>query len=213
MRPLRIFKLVSIADSLSILNALLGLSAITYIFLYSFDYRAFQLLIYASIIDGIDGTLARKTEKSPIGKELDSLADSISFGLLPALALISYEKTLFPFSSLLLAFSILRLARFNIESFKDFYGLPTVPNALFLCGLILMEFNAYLIAAVSILTSLLMISDIVYPRVGKFSLIAAVILLLVAFFEKLLPVLVLSIAAYILYPPVRLIYGRCKSSV
>lgn len=214
MIKLRIFKIVSLADFLSILNALFGFSAIIYTSLYSFDYRAFQLLVCACLIDGIDGILARKTGKSPIGKELDSLSDATSFGILPAVALVDYEKNLFPVAALLLAFSILRLARFNVENFKDFYGLPTVSNALFVCGLILMRTDLHLVAAVVVLTSVLMISDLVYPKLERSkALVAGAIILLAALFEHFLLFLIILLLGYILYPMINSLYGHIKSSL
>ena len=97
----------------------------------------------ACIFDFFDGFAARMLKvSSPIGKELDSLADMVSFGVLPGivmkillaaqdLGIISW------FGLLLIVFSALRLAKFNIDTRQSdsFIGLPTPANALFICGI------------------------------------------------------------------------------
>ena len=112
-------------------------------------------VIIAAIFDFFDGFSARILKAySPIGKELDSLADMVSFGLAPALVVfrllsdnnslgspfyvsdteIYYLKELIPYISFLLViFSALRLAKFNIDERQttSFIGLPTPANALF----------------------------------------------------------------------------------
>jgi CDP-diacylglycerol---serine O-phosphatidyltransferase len=98
----------------------------------------------ACLFDFLDGFAARGLKvSSPIGKELDSLADMVSFGVLPALTMYQWldQSALppfIPFTALLIAvFSALRLAKFNIdENQKDsFIGLPTPANALFITAL------------------------------------------------------------------------------
>ncbi|MEM1579389.1 MAG: CDP-alcohol phosphatidyltransferase family protein, partial [Archaeoglobaceae archaeon] len=70
---MKIFREVSLADSLSILNALFGFSALVYA-IYDFE-KSFTFFYLALIADGLDGFVASKTEKGKLGKELDSLAD------------------------------------------------------------------------------------------------------------------------------------------
>lgn len=101
----------------------------------------------ACVFDFFDGFAARALKvSSPIGKELDSLADMVSFGLLPAVFMFKFiesrvgegSDTYLPYVALLIAvFSALRLAVFNIdETQKDsFKGVPTPANTLFLTGL------------------------------------------------------------------------------
>lgn len=88
----------------------------------------------------LDGLTARMLKAySPMGKELDSLADVISFGLLPATVVFSMlESSTYPdwtkyIGLLIVVFSALRLAKFNIdENQKDsFIGLSTPANAIF----------------------------------------------------------------------------------
>lgn len=119
------------------------------------------LIIAAAIFDFFDGMAARLLKAySPMGKELDSLADMISFGLAPgALMMVMMEYALFGInvrvenfsdlsfwevvclstSLLIPVFSALRLAKFNIDSRQEasFIGLPTPANALFIAALAL----------------------------------------------------------------------------
>lgn len=102
------------------------------------------LIILACIFDFLDGFVARLLKvSSPIGKELDSLADMVTFGFLPSVILfmllketyLSESAPLLPYASFLIAvFSALRLAKFNIDERQtnSFIGLPTPANALFI---------------------------------------------------------------------------------
>jgi CDP-diacylglycerol--serine O-phosphatidyltransferase len=107
--------------------------------------RAAYFLWGACIFDFLDGFVARLLKvSSPIGKELDSLADMVTFGVLPSLVLYNMIFTMpdvhpaFALVALLIAvFSALRLAKFNIdENQKDsFIGLPTPAAGLFITAL------------------------------------------------------------------------------
>lgn len=109
----------------------------------------FHLAIYFVIVSGLfdfmDGFAARILGvQSAIGKELDSLADMISFGLLPALYMVMLIRDQEPineylaFSGLLIVvFSAIRLARFNIDDRQTdhFIGLPTPANTVLITSL------------------------------------------------------------------------------
>ena len=106
-------------------------------------WLAFPLMLAASVFDFCDGLAARALDAySDLGKELDSLSDMVSFGVLPAVMLYNLMKTC-TFSSsawclvplLLAVFSGLRLAKFNVDprQHRSFVGLPT-PVAALLCG-------------------------------------------------------------------------------
>jgi len=133
----------------------------------------------ACIFDFLDGFAARALKvNSPIGKELDSLADMVSFGLLPSLSmyqLLTSASHLWesPFAYLpLLAFllavcSALRLAIFNVaeDQSDSFRGLPTPANALFITSLPFLGgpafiFNPYVLSVITITFSLLMVSRV-----------------------------------------------------
>ncbi len=108
-------------------------------------YAPAYLVWTACLFDFFDGFTARALKvSSPIGKELDSLADMVSFGILPAIILytwlenVSAERYVPYFAFLIAIFSALRLAKFNIDEKQQdsFLGLPTPANALFISGLV-----------------------------------------------------------------------------
>ncbi len=109
-------------------------------------------IIMGAVFDFFDGMAARLLNvSSPIGKELDSLADVVTFGVAPS-AMLFYQfsvmdypsfleclRNVFPYCAFLMAaFSALRLAKFNIDERQtsSFIGLPTPANALFWSALI-----------------------------------------------------------------------------
>ena len=146
----------SIANSFTILNLFLGFSSIVFIALsfqpdtaYYMSY-ACNLIFIAAIIDVFDGKIARKLGTSnDFGREIDSLADLVSFCIVPSLLIFSYyydlielSEIIFLFlSSFTLIFGAIRLARFNVydsNSRNNLYiGLPTPANAILVCSLIL----------------------------------------------------------------------------
>ncbi len=106
-------------------------------------YHCSVLLLFSMLFDVLDGYLARKLNaSSDLGKELDSLADLVSFGVAPAYAyyLMAPGPELWyaiP-SAIIVVASGLRLAKFNLlPSYDYFQGLPTPANAFFLIGLFL----------------------------------------------------------------------------
>jgi CDP-diacylglycerol--serine O-phosphatidyltransferase len=144
---------IHIPNAVTCCNLLSGCVATTSAFEGDF-HRAFLFIIIGALFDFFDGMTARLLHvSSPIGKELDSLADLITFGLAPAAIVHTYMKSglilnpdspilnssffishflvFLPF--LLTAFSALRLARFNLDERQttSFIGLPTPANALF----------------------------------------------------------------------------------
>ena len=108
---------------------------------------ALLCIIIGAVFDFFDGMTARMLHvSSPIGKELDSLADCITFGFAPSAIIFSYLCTfdthiiILPFLAFVMAaFSALRLAKFNLDERQalGFIGLPTPANALFWGSLIM----------------------------------------------------------------------------
>lgn len=142
-------------------------------------------IILAAVFDFCDGFAARLLKAySPMGKELDSLSDMVSFGLAPGLILFSLLRTAcvglpegtctgyIPYMALVIpVFSGLRLAKFNIDTRQttSFIGLPVPAHALFWASagyavLPVIPAHAGLFIGVSIglaiLTSLLLVSEI-----------------------------------------------------
>jgi CDP-diacylglycerol--serine O-phosphatidyltransferase len=106
---------------------------------------AFVAILLSAVFDFFDGFAARLLKAySPMGKELDSLADVVSFGVAPGAMVFSLLATAgmnewLPFIGFLIpVFSGLRLAKFNIDDRQtsSFIGLPVPANAIFWAGLI-----------------------------------------------------------------------------
>lgn len=167
-----------IPNAITSMNLLSGCFAITSA--VSGNYQAAMwFIIIAAIFDFCDGFAARLLKAySPMGKELDSLADMVSFGVAPAMILFSYMQSIasgnIVFVPLLIAvFSGLRLAKFNIDprQTEDFIGMNT-PTCAVLCSSLIYvsgiyshvgEFLAqyfYLIPVISVIFSLLLVSEI-----------------------------------------------------
>lgn len=130
-------------------NLIAGCSATFMAFSARYE-TAMLLIVLGAVFDFFDGFAARLLKvSSPVGKELDSLADVITFGLAPSAMLFSVMDsgscplntccTYLPYVAFLLAaFSALRLANFNVDERQamGFIGLPTPANALFWSSLI-----------------------------------------------------------------------------
>lgn len=135
-----------IPNTITCLNLISG--AIACVFALNHMYFYASLAIYiASIFDFFDGAAARLLHvSSPIGKELDSLADDISFGLAPGMILYSWMSqatgaelsNVLPYLCFILsAFAALRLAKFNLDERQtsSFIGLPTPPVSMLTASL------------------------------------------------------------------------------
>lgn len=137
-----------IPNTITCCNLISGCIATLYAFEANFD-MALLFIIIGAVFDFFDGMSARLLSvSSPIGKELDSLADDITFGFAPSAIVFSYLCTFhthlvwMPYLAFVMAaFSALRLAKFNLDERQalGFIGLPTPANALFwgslVCGL------------------------------------------------------------------------------
>jgi len=130
-----------IPNCITSMNLLSGLIGVVLCFNGRFDL-AFLLMLLAAGFDFCDGLAARVLGAySPVGKELDSLADMVSFGVLPSvmLFLLSYNANGFcvwcVFPALIAVHSALRLAKFNLDErqHESFIGLAT-PSCAMICG-------------------------------------------------------------------------------
>ena len=188
-------KLITIPNLLTLLN--LSCGVLSSIFIISSNGEittttvtiVMVLMIISLVADFLDGMVARLMKiGSPIGKELDSLADCISFGVVPGLMLFSmfnhlsvdfiYENpnlkiaAISLFAFLVPAFSALRLAKFNLDEDQATYfkGLATPSNTLFIFSvfsiyynngkIINTEIDPYLLILISIVFSILLIIDL-----------------------------------------------------
>lgn len=164
-----------------------GVAAVIIVISGGASYSAAAILIFCgAVFDFFDGFAARLLKAaSPIGKELDSFADLITFGFAPAAMLsaviqhILFGVTFFEYSSttslvwqeyvliitpfIIVPFSALRLAKFNIDERQHhtFIGLPTPACALFFASLVFYpELSPLLLAFLSVLFSFLLVAEI-----------------------------------------------------
>ena len=151
----------NIPNCLTLLNCLSGVLAITFSFRFAATIGplagwqwAIVMIAAAAFFDFFDGAAARLLNAShPIGKELDSLSDMVSFGVAPAMLLYNWLLIadqnsillgnngigLFVYAPFFLPLmAALRLAKFNIDATQatEFKGLPVPANAMFWIGLI-----------------------------------------------------------------------------
>lgn len=152
MEPLRLF---SIPNLLTCANLLTGCVAIWLTLAGGSIETACYLVGLAAAFDFADGLVARAMKLySPVGKELDSLADVISFGLLPGALMLrllagttaAANNPWLPLLGFVLtAFAALRLAKFNVDTRQStsFVGLPTPACTLFIAALPLIVAQAH----------------------------------------------------------------------
>ena len=138
-----------IPNAITCLNLFAGCLALYFAFKGELVYTAYLVGI-AAIFDFLDGMIARVLHAySEIGKQLDSLADMVSFGVVPGTVMFMLlqragesflgipMQTLAFFGFLITIFSALRLAKFNIDTRQttSFIGLPTPANTIFVASL------------------------------------------------------------------------------
>ncbi len=174
--------------------------------------RPVILVFIAAFFDLMDGFVARRAGvSSPMGKELDSLADVVSFGLLPSffMSQLIAEKSegyLFFVGLSIVIFSALRLAIFNIDDRQNdkFIGLPTPANAIMICSISFLPENflgLYGLIAITLGSCILLVSPLELlafkfknfhwrENIMKYLLLILVIILLVVFRWEALPLLV-----------------------
>ena len=218
-------------NMLTLIGVCIGLTSIRFALDEKFGL-AIIAIIFAALIDGLDGRIARLIKgTSKVGKELDSLTDMISFGVAPAFIMYFWKlNTLGRFGWLLcLVYVIcvaLRLARFNVNSNQDpswrdnfFEGVPSpaggilvlTPLIISLSGFDLFQLNYELIVPTFfILTSLLLISKfptysfkkIVIPRRTTIFLLFGIVLFFGLLLIYTFNVIAISAVIYVFLLPI-----------
>ena len=172
-----------IPNAITCCNLFSGCVACVMAFKGAFDL-AMLFIVLGATFDFFDGMVARLLHvSSPLGVQMDSLADDVTFGLAPAAIVFSFMRTLplpaflmpvgdyLPYYAFVIAvFSALRLAKFNIDTRQKstFIGLPTPANALFWASLVaglgswISELNAGWLFMIGLITlfSYLLVSPI-----------------------------------------------------
>lgn len=184
----------AISDGISLMNMLCGFISILLAINHNFELSAI-LMIIAIMFDSVDGRVARKinrNDKLKFGQNIDSLSDAISFGAAPAVFLYTISSTIHHnlsilpaiISLLIVACGVLRLTRYNaiadyIQT-HDFIGFPIPGIAIILATFYLSGlFNIYIALILMTIVSLLMISNVTYPKFDNLIIIGISVVLIV----------------------------------
>lgn len=163
-----------IPNLLTSLNLFAGLLAIMLIITsLKYKYVAAILIWSAALFDSADGRIARRLDaSSEFGKELDSLADLVSFGVAPAILLYNvafahYPWWIYPIVGLFPVAGAFRLARFNVQNISGYFvgvPIPAAGGLLVLAALFSSWINDYILIAIMLALSALMVSTIRVPK-------------------------------------------------
>ena len=178
-----------IPNAITLLNLLSGCLSIVSAFEGDLVGSAYFIFL-AAVLDFLDGTFARiLNARTEIGKQLDSLADMVSFGLAPGFILfhlisnslivtgLQITDNILPYIAFLIpVFSAVRLAKFNIDTMQEnsFIGLPTPANAILIASFPLILFyenensfitlnilqNTWVLISLSVLLSILLVVNL-----------------------------------------------------
>ena len=155
-------------------NLLLGITSLIFTMEDEYIISASMILL-AMILDAMDGRVARKLDAtSTFGKELDSLADLVSFGVAPAILVYALELKAFGPAGLIvcIAFALcgaVRLARFNVLNVTDhFIGIPITASGSLVALVVLVGHRVFIPPIVypvlMVILSYLMVSNIKVPK-------------------------------------------------
>ncbi len=224
-------------NMLTLIGVCIGLTSIRFALDGKFEF-AIIAIIFAALIDGLDGRIARLIKgTSKVGKELDSLTDMISFGVAPAFIMYFWKlNTLGRFGWLLCLIYVicvaLRLARFNVNSNQDpswkdnfFEGVPSpaggilvlAPLIISLSGFDLITLNYNIIVPIFfVITSFLLISKfpsysfkkIIIPRRTTIFLLFGIVLFFGLLLIYTFNVIAISIVIYFLLLPISFFHYR-----
>ena len=220
--------LLSVADIITLLNAILGFCGLLLVFSNELRLAA-SLILLGLLADGLDGIIARRLGPSHIGEFLEPIADMVSLSIAPLalvyktyyIAIVS-QLFLHVFLGVVLVFSlvcsIIRLSSFSLFKEKHFFlGLPTSASAIVLVVMSFLNPDIFYLFPVIIVLSLAMISSIRFPKPGlRVNLIAAFFILativLDNMFYHIAPLLLLAaLLCYMSIGPIFL-YRKKKDS-
>jgi CDP-diacylglycerol--serine O-phosphatidyltransferase len=223
-------KLLSLADIVTIMNAVMGFLALLMVFSNQFQLAAAFILL-GLLADGLDGIVARRIGNGQMGEYLETIADMISLSVAPLILLYkTYYDVVVPQFSLHLLLgvalvfslicSMIRLSSFSLLKEKhSFIGLPTSASAVFLVLASFLRPDVWVILPFIVILALAMISSIRFPKPGlKMDLVAAFFIvatiLLDSMYNNIVPLLLLAaLVSYIIVGPFYLhIKKRRKAS-
>ena len=228
---------VILPNMLTLMGVCIGLTSIRFALDEKFEF-AIIAVIFAALIDGLDGRIARLIKgTSKVGKELDSLTDMISFGVAPAFIMYFWKlNTLGRFGWLVCLIYVicvaLRLARFNVNSNQDpswrdnfFEGVPSpaggilvlTPLIISLSGFDYIELNYRIITPIFFIgTSFLLISKfpsyyfkkIIIPRKTTIFLLFSIVLFFGLLLIYTFEVIAISSIIYLVLMPISFLHYR-----
>ncbi|WP_338100036.1 CDP-diacylglycerol--serine O-phosphatidyltransferase [Methanolapillus africanus] len=183
-----LIKLIKPPDYVSLINIIFGMGGIFLALSGEFSAAAVYILL-AAVADGLDGYVARRTSSGPLGEHIDSLADTVSFGVAPVILICSISGSAIAavIGVFYLLCGILRLARYNAFPSKTpgYSGIPITAAAVFLaCLALFLENVQYTVPPIDflqmltpyepvilmffmLLLSFVMVSSIPYMKVTK----------------------------------------------
>jgi len=222
---------VILPNMLTLIGVCIGLTSIRFALDGRFEF-AIIAIIFAALIDGLDGRIARLIKgTSKVGKELDSLTDMISFGVAPAFIMYFWKlNTLGRFGWLLCLIYVicvaLRLARFNINSNQDpswkdnfFEGVPSPAGGILVLAPLIISLSSFdfvklnynlIVPIFFVITSFLLISKfpsysfkkIIIPRRTTIFLLFGIVLFFGLLLIYTFNVIAISIGIYFVLLPI-----------
>ena len=222
---------VILPNMLTLIGVCIGLTSIRFALDGRFEF-AIIAIIFAALIDGLDGRIARLIKgTSKVGKELDSLTDMISFGVAPAFVMFFWKlNTLGRFGLLLCLIYVicvaLRLARFNVNSNQEsswrdnfFQGVPSPAGAILVLTPLIFNLSGFdmiqlnydvIVPTFFVVTSFLLISKfpsysfkkIVIPRRTTIFLLFGIVLFFGLLLIYTFNVITISAIIYLLLLPI-----------
>jgi len=164
----RITNLIKFADIFTLANIIFGMTAILFIISKNYNLAIISLFV-AVIADYADGKLARKlNQQNTFGKELDSLADTISFGVAPTIfgfSLIQTPLAIVSFTIFLFC-GVLRLARYNIMNVQEsFAGMPITLNGIIIPLLFILTVPIKFYPYIYIFLGIMMVSSVRFRKI------------------------------------------------
>ena len=222
------FKLLTAADAISLLNASFGLLAVISIFLQE-QRLAFSFILLALLADGLDGTVARKWGGGKIGEYLEAMADMLSLSIAPLLFGLWFTLELYTVSNTLLILilsvgilflicSAIRLASFHVLNNRQFFvGLPASVTTIFIVGLGILDVHFYVLLFALLLLSLAMVSSIPFPKPDiRMNLVASLLIifslvLYTSFSNASIILLLIALGLYSIAGPIFIIISREKT--
>lgn len=212
-------KFISIADIISLINAIFGFLSIIFLLLNEIHY-SFTFILLALMADGLDGIVARKTRESEIGTYIEAIADIISLSLAPSIFIyynylsivtnyIELHILLILSITTLLSLSIIRLSSFHLVKEKKYFtGYPVSASTILLIILTYLQVNILIIIPLIFIISISLILNIKFPKPSmKISILTALIIFLTIILGKsynsIVPMILLFlIIIYSLFGPI-----------